>query len=122
MPCIFNIHKVSSFLIFVCLSLYLSLSFALTLWLLTFSHILNPGSESQKGEALSLISSITDKAVPLNQYANAYGVVQNYQIGRNPLHRADQNNKGEKVREQKEVGEGGVSLEEEMEQGNVEIK
>lgn len=55
-------------------------------------------------QACTLISSIFDKAVPLNQYANDCGVAQNCQIGRNPLHGADQNNKGEKVRERREVG------------------
>lgn len=60
--------------------------------LLTFCHMLSPGSERQKAETLSLISRISDKAVPLNQYANDCGVAQNCQIGKNPLHRADQNN------------------------------
>lgn len=69
-----------------------------------------------------MISSISDKAVPLNQYANDCGVAQNCQIGRNSLHRADQNNKGEKVREQRDVGEDGARLEEEVEHGRVEIR
>lgn len=86
-----------------------------------FWHMLSPSSVRQKGKTRSLISSISDKAVPLNQYANDCGVAQNCQIGRSPLHRAE----GDKVRERREVGEDGVSLEEEeeeMEQGSVEIR
>lgn len=93
----------------------LSLPLTFMLCLLTFlAHVVSPGSERQKGEVLSLISSFSDKVVPLNQYANDCAMAQNCQIGRNPLHCADENNKGEKVREQGEVGEDEVSLEEEL--------
>lgn len=44
----------------------------------------SPGSKRQKEETVSLISSVSDKAVPLNQYANDCAVEQSCQIARIP--------------------------------------